>query len=966
MVILSVAACSNEGFGQEYLSEYKQAKLYEVKVDRSPLVVDGNDISYNKFEILSQGDSVVIKNFDLPAGLMDIVLTRVQIISDDAKIVVGSKDGQSEMAHPQVIMLSGMVTGDPTSMAYLAISPYGTNGFVELNGELISISTGPYAQEKKLAEALRSARMSELIKPEEMRVDVCGYTVGDTALEPSGPAIEYAPRADRGGAVCRIAEIAIETDWEFTDRIFGGNTNASAAYIVSLMGAVSEIYERNVNVKLSIPFLRVWADDSDPYSVAAGDPLDLVRGEWNATMGGVDRTLVHYFTGRTDTSYGGVAYLSVLCNESFGYGVSAYINGFFPYPLVDHNGGNWDVVVASHELGHNFGTGHTHDYSPQIDGCGTGDCSSAFGGTIMSYCHACSGGLANLVLQFHSRVQDTIIGYMDSVACLPELGSIYVVDDSYNNIITGVSKQLDVLANDNAIACGPVEIFYQAQTNAGGLVEWVQASNQLAYTSPEGYVGEDYFTYNLVADGQATSIATVHLLVNSEGCPPSYPFYIGGDIDGRIGMSVAISENYFVLGADVVNYQGDIDSGQAGVFRYDSDGMWYAEPIERPQGIDAYDSFGRRVGIDGETVVVSAFRDDDMGTDAGAVYVLERQNNGVWSSSQKIVPSDGNMLDWFGWELAFDNGTLVVTSKGDDDLGGNSGSVYIFRHNGTMWQQTQKIISVDGNAFDYFGVSVDLSGTTMVIGADRYDGHAENGGTAWVYEFDGLSWELSAEILQNSPEVGGAFGKSVAIDGDLIIVGSDGSHGGAEGPGTAAIYRRSGKQWILDANLEPNDLTDNAYFGNSVDIHRSGVAVVGAFNDSTFGLSAGMTHVYTYSDGVWSLQSKLFPSSIKPLDQTGWDVAISSLGVVVGQPWWNTSLGNSFGSVVFYDYECITGGLAICRADLNGDGSLNFFDVSAFLAAFSAGDSVADFTGDGLFNFFDVSSFLQVFSAGCP
>jgi len=55
-----------------------------------------------------------------------------------------------------------------------------------------------------------------------------------------------------------------------------------------------------------------------------------------------------------------------------------------------------------------------------------------------------------------------------------------------------------------------------------------------------------------------------------------------------------------------------------------------------------------------------------------------------------------------------------------------------------------------------------------------------------------------------------------------------------------------------------------------------------------------------------------------------------------------------------------------CPADLTGDGQLNFFDVSAFLSAFSAGDPAADFTGDGQFNFFDVSDFLSQFSAGCP
>ena len=57
---------------------------------------------------------------------------------------------------------------------------------------------------------------------------------------------------------------------------------------------------------------------------------------------------------------------------------------------------------------------------------------------------------------------------------------------------------------------------------------------------------------------------------------------------------------------------------------------------------------------------------------------------------------------------------------------------------------------------------------------------------------------------------------------------------------------------------------------------------------------------------------------------------------------------------------------ATCPADLTGDGVLNFFDISAFLSAFSAMNPIADLTNDGVFNFFDVSAFLAAFAAGCP
>ncbi|MGV6814506.1 MAG: M12 family metallo-peptidase [Phycisphaerales bacterium] len=525
MILGGVVLCA--GFVSQSLAQVQSYTLTE------------NQIEYQHVRSVELGDHVRVDRLELPDGMVSLELDRVNVLADDAEIIVGSVRGQEELPRPEVVLLSGIVAGDPASMAYLAISPYGVNGFVDLDGELISISTGPYAQGKELSDALRSARMSDLLEPNPL-IEVCGYTPGDAALEPNGPAIEYGPRKDRGAVTCRIAGIAVETDWEFTDRLFAGNANASAAYIVSLMGAISEIYERDVNVRLSIPFLRVWSDDSDPYSPAAGDPLDLVRNEWNATMGDVDRTLVHYFTGRTDTSYGGVAYVSVLCNTSYGYGVSAYINGSFPYPLVDHNGGNWDVVVASHEIGHNFGTGHTHNYSPPIDGCGNGDCSLAYGGTIMSYCHTCSGGMTNLVLQFHPRVQDTIIGYMDSINCDLVGQGVSAADDAAETI-EEVAVTIDALGNDESQSCDPFTLLsFDLFSAAGGTVDLLAGQGPggrdlFEYTPPAGFGGLDSFGYTITANGASPS-ATVTVDVRALR-----------DADTRINPIAGLSTKYYVL-----------------------------------------------------------------------------------------------------------------------------------------------------------------------------------------------------------------------------------------------------------------------------------------------------------------------------------------------------------------------------------------------------------------------------------
>ena len=70
------------------------------------------------------------------------------------------------------------------------------------------------------------------------------------------------------------------------------------------------------------------------------------------------------------------------------------------------------------------------------------------------------------------------------------------------------------------------------------------------------------------------------------------------------------------------------------------------------------------------------------------------------------------------------------------------------------------------------------------------------------------------------------------------------------------------------------------------------------------------------------------------------------------------------GRVVLAPFE--VGEASACAPDLNGDGILNFFDVSVFLTAYSANDPIADFNNDGMLNFFDVSEFLSAFTVGCP
>jgi metallopeptidase family M12-like protein len=135
-------------------------------------------------------------------------------------------------------------------------------------------------------------------------------------------------------------------------------------------------------------------------------------------MTGTPRDLVHMVSGKP--VQGGIAYVNVLCNASFGYGVSQ-VFGSFDLAMPSQI---WDVEVFAHELGHEFGSPHTHCYSPPVDMCYNMEAGCYSGavvpsqGTIMSYCHLNAGGLANISLVFGGTVSARIGTSIAAASCL--------------------------------------------------------------------------------------------------------------------------------------------------------------------------------------------------------------------------------------------------------------------------------------------------------------------------------------------------------------------------------------------------------------------------------------------------------------------------------------------------------------------------------------------------------------------
>ena len=119
--------------------------------------------------------------------------------------------------------------------------------------------------------------------------------------------------------------------------------------------------------------------------------------------------------------------------------------------------------------------------------------------------------------------------------------------------------------------------------------------------------------------------------------------------------------------------------------------------------------------------MIGAWGDDDNGDNSGSAYVFEQQADGTWQQIAKLTADDGASNDEFSTSVAIDGGVAVIGAQYDDDNGYDSGSVYVFEQqaDGT-WQQIAKLTADDGAEGDWFGSSVALDGDVVVIGA-QYD-----------------------------------------------------------------------------------------------------------------------------------------------------------------------------------------------------------------------------------------------------
>lgn len=355
-------------------------------------------------------------------------LRRFDLVAPDARFVRAAKDAVIHAPAPQVILLRGEIVNDPASRVFLALTGRGGgSGSVQRgNGEQLIIGT----------EWINGSPAGLIVQPGGgMAPDPAEFCAAVHAPGAVTGADGPPPLEARGP---RVLNVAIDADQSYCNLF--SDLQAAEEYIVQVLGAVSDIYQRDLNLRLVLRFARLWPQGGEPFSA---DSLSAFRTYWieNEDLTGLN--YVHMFSGRRDTSYGGIAYITNACS-TFGFAISAFLMGSLPAPVGPPHLGNWDVMVIAHEMGHNLSSPHTHSYDPPIDFCTSGVMQR---GTIMSYCHTNMGGLLNTDLSMHTTVAAYIAASNSPPdSCLWHDCNANAVDDA-QDILLGSSQD----ANANGI-----------------------------------------------------------------------------------------------------------------------------------------------------------------------------------------------------------------------------------------------------------------------------------------------------------------------------------------------------------------------------------------------------------------------------------------------------------------------------------------------------------------------------------
>jgi len=321
------------------------------------------------------------------------------------------------------------------------------------------------------------------------------------------------------------------------------------------------------------------------------------------------------------------------------------------------------------------------------------------------------------------------------------------------------------------------------------------------------------------------------------------------------------------------------------------------------------DNFGQSVALSGDTMAVGApFAEGGNGAldSSGLVYIYERGSDG-WRQDVVLEAPNAEAGDRFGWSVGLSGDTLVVGAIWEDSVptekdsvmmsdnsGNNTGAAYVFVRTEGGWELQGFLKASVVRDTSEFGYSVAIDGDVIVVGTPLHDSSlgGEDFGTVNMFHRVEESWVWESAF--SGIDEGDEFGRSIAVEGDTLVVGTPGEDRPEPNSGVAHVFTRQESGWEWDGRLIASNGGTRFRFGSEGDQFGWSVAmsggsiVIGAPREPSRNLQnessvedAGAAYVFVQGEKGWVEQAYLKASNVQAFDKFGWSVAIDGDTIAV-------------------------------------------------------------------------------------
>jgi len=371
-----------------------------------------------------------------------------------------------------------------------------------------------------------------------------------------------------------------------------------------------------------------------------------------------------------------------------------------------------------------------------------------------------------------------------------------------NEMLTSASRSDELFENGGAL------YYYRL---IGG--EW-QLTQTILPSNPEAQTGTSFGTFFSLSDNwiaasidQGNTLSTVIFYRKENNVWNRHSVLINTEPGVEFGWNIEIEGNRAIIGAPgLLNNQG-LRAGGAFVYEFnESSDQWEEQAVLQPADLGLETLFGESIYLDGDLVAIGTRDNLGNGNFSGAVYVFEKNQN-TWAQTQKLFPAQDEFGAKFGYRVDGDQDRMIISGFGSER---ETGVAYIYKKE-SEWILESRLEPSNIMEGDWFGSSVAIQGNVVLVGARHNTGEMLNSGSLFVFENVNNEWVQTDKVFLPDGQDGDRFGTGLGYNNGKIVVGAPGRNGFQ-----GAIYELSlegittstNQKAIKTISLYPNPLQD--------------------------------------------------------------------------------------------------------------------------------------------------------------